>query len=257
MKLNLSTVLTILGGLGVLAPDLTGLATWLASMNVGWLTHVAHGLGGAALLCASLPRVVAKLRPVLASLNLATPVGEIPAVDVPSKILPVATATPRDPQKGGTVASCAILLGLAALLIACVLATVCPRTARADANSPAGGGCAAYELDGKTCKLSFQPAAIIPIFAFNLQTGSVQGGVSSLGACYGFTYKPSQWYASGLDYCLTARFGSATPNSISPMTLMAHVADYGSFGGGPVGEQGPSGMVWQWWLYFAPRLPIQ
>jgi hypothetical protein len=256
MKINLSTALTILGGLGVLAPDLTGLAAWLTSLHVGWLTHVAHGLGGAALLCASLPRVIEKLRPVLASLDLATPPSAASVGDVSAKALPLADAA-RDPQKGGTVASCAILLGILALLAACVFSLACPRQARADSNSPTGGGCAAYELDGKTCKLSFQPAAIIPIFAFNLQTGSVQGGVSSLGACYGFTYKPTQWYASGIDYCLTARFGSATPDSISPLTLMAHIADYGSFGGGPVGEQTTSGMAWQWWLFFAPRLPIQ
>ena len=131
MKINLSTALTILGGLGVLAPDLTGLAAWLTSLHVGWLTHVAHGLGGAALLCASLPRVVTRLRPLLAAANLATAPGALAPVpvaaassqaggDAEGKVLPIST----DPPKGG--AALVMLLAIGLTLAACKTAAPAP-----------------------------------------------------------------------------------------------------------------------------------
>jgi hypothetical protein len=74
-KLNWNTILAIVGAACELAPDLTGLAAWLTSLHVGWITHVAHGLGILALLMASLPHIIARLRGPLALLGLATPPG--------------------------------------------------------------------------------------------------------------------------------------------------------------------------------------
>jgi hypothetical protein len=54
-------VLLAVGLLDILSPDLTGLADWLSSLHVGWLTHVAHGLGGAALLAANWNRIIGTL----------------------------------------------------------------------------------------------------------------------------------------------------------------------------------------------------
>ena len=54
-------ILLVIGILDIVAPDLTGLADWLSTLHVGWLTHVAHGLGGAALLAANWNRIVGTL----------------------------------------------------------------------------------------------------------------------------------------------------------------------------------------------------
>jgi hypothetical protein len=77
MKINLNTILVILGGLGVFAPDISAVATWLASMNVPWLSYVVRGLGLLATFCAAAPLVVPRLRAFLALFGLATRPGEL------------------------------------------------------------------------------------------------------------------------------------------------------------------------------------
>jgi hypothetical protein len=86
-KLNWNTILAILGATCELAPDLTGLATYLKSLHVGWLNHVAHGVGIVALLMASLPQIIVRLRAPLALLGLATPPGAL-APWIPGKETP-------------------------------------------------------------------------------------------------------------------------------------------------------------------------
>ena len=54
-------VLLAAGITNVVAPDFTGLATWMSGMHIGWLTHVAHGLGGVALFAANWGRIVGKI----------------------------------------------------------------------------------------------------------------------------------------------------------------------------------------------------
>ena len=54
-------VLLATGILNVIAPDFTGLAAWLSRAHAGWLTHVAHGLGGVALFAANWGRIVGKI----------------------------------------------------------------------------------------------------------------------------------------------------------------------------------------------------
>ena len=87
MKLNLNTILAVAGGVGVFAPDVASVSAWLAGTSVPWLGTVAKGLGVLALLLASLPRIVTRLRPVLAAANLATPPAP-PAPD-PRELLKV------------------------------------------------------------------------------------------------------------------------------------------------------------------------
>lgn len=85
IKWNLSTILTILGGLGVFAPDVTVLATWLASMHISWMSYVVRGLGALAVFFVAAPRVVPRLRAFLALLGLATAPGvRAPGGDVPA-----------------------------------------------------------------------------------------------------------------------------------------------------------------------------
>ena len=76
MKLNLNSLLIVLGVLAEMAPELTGLSAWLASLHIGWLSSVVHGLGVIALACAGLSRALPRLRPLLSSLGLATAAGE-------------------------------------------------------------------------------------------------------------------------------------------------------------------------------------
>jgi len=110
-RINLNTVLLALGGLAVFAPDVAALASVLQGWGVTWLAVPIRVLGAAALLLSSLPRIIGRLRPLLAALNLATP-GEPPA----------ASERPKD---GGYLCPCfwvicaivvACLLGAAALL---------------------------------------------------------------------------------------------------------------------------------------------
>ena len=77
MKLNLSTLLLILGGLGVFAPDVAAVATWLASMHIAWLVLPVKILGFTAGVFAAAPLIVPRLRAFLALLGLATPPGAL------------------------------------------------------------------------------------------------------------------------------------------------------------------------------------
>ena len=66
-------VLLAVGLLDILSPDLTGLADWLSSLHVGWLTHVAHGLGVAALLAANWNRIIGTLTEQVPERQMAKP----------------------------------------------------------------------------------------------------------------------------------------------------------------------------------------
>jgi hypothetical protein len=75
MKLNLNTLLFVLGGLGVFAPDVASIAAWMASMHVAWLVLPIKILAFIATAFAAAPLIVPKLRAFLALLGLATPPG--------------------------------------------------------------------------------------------------------------------------------------------------------------------------------------
>jgi hypothetical protein len=108
MKLNLNTILVILGGLGVFAPDISALSTELASWHIAWLAYVVRALGLLAAFCAAAPLVAPRLRAFLALLGLATPPGAqapwdpkrnpdvvpVPAVAPPTKLFPDEVAVP-------------------------------------------------------------------------------------------------------------------------------------------------------------------
>ena len=89
MKLNLNTLLVILGGLGVFAPDVASLATWMASMNIAWLSLPIRILGTMAVFFSAAPLVVPRIRSFLALLGLATPPGAIAPWDPKKDIGPV------------------------------------------------------------------------------------------------------------------------------------------------------------------------
>jgi len=83
-KLNLNTILAILGGLGVFAPDIAAFASMLAELHISWLGYVVRALGLLAAFCAAAPLVVPRLRAFLALFGLATPPGAV-APWVPGK----------------------------------------------------------------------------------------------------------------------------------------------------------------------------
>ncbi len=158
---------------------------------------------------------------------------------------------------------------LFSILILALAITSTP-AAKADANNPWGGGCVSYEpnVDGSicvpsaahvcTCKLNAHGSAVLPSLVIDLKTGQMAAGIDVVpaGFCYGMTYKPTQWYASGADICVQTRLASSLPNQVG-FALMLNAADYASFGFGTMGTQVKGSLVWHGMVYFSPRLPIQ
>lgn len=87
---NINTTLALVGIAATFAPDISSIAAWLASSGVEWLSPVARVLGVLALLLTSAPRVIKRLRPMLAAAGLATPhdqvQGQDTAVTKPEKV---------------------------------------------------------------------------------------------------------------------------------------------------------------------------
>jgi hypothetical protein len=118
-KINLSTVLAVAGAVGIFAPDLASVSAWLAGTGIPRLALAAKILGFSAALLASLPRIVTRLRPILAAANLATAPSAIAPViigDAPGKVLPIVTDS-RYPQKGGALISILAAIGLLATFV--------------------------------------------------------------------------------------------------------------------------------------------
>jgi hypothetical protein len=104
IKLNLNSLLVILGGLGVFAPDVTVVATWLDGLGVHWLSYVAKGLGFVAVFFAAAPLAVPKLRAFLALVGLATPSGSVvPSPTQTARAEPAAPDSTMPPTSGEVV----------------------------------------------------------------------------------------------------------------------------------------------------------
>ena len=236
MKLNLSTILAILGAAAELVPDLTGLAAYLTSLHVGWLTHVAHALGIAALLLASLPQIIARLRPVLALAGLATPPGAL-APWVPGKpgdpqlpkspptesseaetpIQGVRIVGPRKPDAGSMETRFIIAISIIGAVLCLAM------MARAETpTSPQLGGCLANNA------VCFGTAADVVLTKVGLSSSNkgISGGFST-GVGYGVTVAPDKFYATGLDLFLNVNLSgsSALASRVSP-ALMVHAMNY-------------------------------
>jgi hypothetical protein len=163
--------------------------------------------------------------------------------------------TARPSSDGGHSSPGVIFL----LLFASLAAFLGAGLAHADVNSPLAGRVVAYEADGKTPRLSAHGSAVLPTLAVDLKTGTMAAGVDvvPLGLCYGLTYKPTAWYASGADVCVQARIAeSPEPNQLG-FALMLNLADYLSAGVGALGTQSSGRLVWHGMFYLSPRLPIQ
>ena len=124
VKLNANTVLAILGGLGIFAPDAAFISTWLAHCSIPHLAMASKIFGYIATFFAAAPLAVPKARAFLALFKLATPAGSlVPHPDQP--------ADPSKRQDSGAVLTRRLLL-LLFLSVMALLALFYPKKARAD-----------------------------------------------------------------------------------------------------------------------------
>jgi hypothetical protein len=86
MKLNRHTLLALLAALALFAPDVAGVAAWLAGLHIAWLAWPVRVLGFVAALLASWPAIRGKVQGVINALE---------AGDAPGKVFPIA----QDPEK--------------------------------------------------------------------------------------------------------------------------------------------------------------
>jgi hypothetical protein len=114
------------------------------------------------------------------------------------------------------------------------------------------GHCLLTNADG-TCKLVVQPDVIKPVLDLNLKTGKVAGGIdiASLGACWGATYQPTAWYASGFDLCFNITGSQDKPTLIYPSGTL-HFLNYASVTAGPQCLDNTC----QWHLLFGGNLAL-
>jgi hypothetical protein len=75
IRLNLNTVLFVLGGLAIAGPDFSAASAWLAASGIPHVIGIVHLLGYAATACGGLALAMPFLRKTLALLGLATPPG--------------------------------------------------------------------------------------------------------------------------------------------------------------------------------------
>lgn len=268
MRINFNTLLIILGSLGILAPDITGLAAWLSAMHVGWLTHVVHGLGLLAAFCSAAPLVVPRLRAFLALLGLATPPGAVapwdPTRDAGPGPTPRATTTnnvvalPGTPTPpAGTRPGTGYGNKVGAVLVLVLGSLLLGSTAWAQSSQPSPqlGGC--FD-DGLFCAGLAVEATVTKI---GLSSGNkgISGGWAT-GAGYGLTIAPDQWYASGIDVFMLVNSASnqlstlpaAANSKVSPM-VMLHLLNYLFVGLGAdvVAPNDPTGSYsTDWYLTF-------
>ena len=111
---------------------------------------------------------------------------------------------------------------------------------RAYADGGQFGGCFA---GGQLCAA---PAVAVTVGQYSLTSGKFSGGVSP-GIGYGLTYRPDQWYATGLAAYFAFTVGGSQPNEAIP-SLMFSFANYVRFGCGvSIREQtdGPAKAEWR------------
>ena len=247
MKLNLNTLLIVLGSLGVFAPDLTGLAAYLSSIHVGWITHVVHGLGLLAAFCSAAPLVVPRLRAFLALFGLATAPGARAPWD-PSKVTPPSDAipTPVDgirrigpssagPLRGGSgygdkIGALLVLAG--SLLLGSTAWAQAPLVAN-DVAPPLSFCFGA----STTCVVEdFGLQAV----NYDLTAKKWSGGIQAAGFGYALLFASDQPYASGFSVHATFNFSQAAPSFLAP-TFAVVVAHWFEFGYTPVFYDGSIG----------------
>jgi hypothetical protein len=131
--------------------------------------------------------------------------------------------------------------------------------ALANPDDPTLGGCVDQNPDN-TCKVSAHPTVLAPLGAVNLKEGKILYGMQAvaLGACYGVTYQPGKWYASGASFCLNVAGGSSAPTQLFPSGVL-QLVNWGAVGMGSLCTErtGGGGLNCQAFLLFGVNVPIQ
>lgn len=151
-----------------------------------------------------------------------------------------------------------------AVIFAAVICCGEPKEAKASADDPALGGCIvkdASDPSGLTCKLSAHPQVIQPLAAIDLKEGRLMYGIAAVspGVCYGVTYGPSKWYASGANFCINTAHTEAG-NIVFPSGIL-QLLKWGSAGIGGMCSDANSAdknkLVCHALLLFGANIPIQ
>lgn len=141
-----------------------------------------------------------------------------------------------------------------------------PKVSKASENDPTLGGCVVCEVRGPdgvctVCKLSAHPAIIQPLMAIDLKTSKLLYGLAAVtpGLCYGLTYKPSAWYASGVNFCLNA--GKTEGGNVVFPSGIVQLARWGVVGmGGMCSENNSTdgeNIICHALLMFGANIPIE
>lgn len=129
----------------------------------------------------------------------------------------------------------------------------------ASPENPALGGCITKNSDG-SCMVSAHPTVLAPLGAINLKEGKILYGMQAvaLGGCYGITYQPGKWYASGGSFCLNVSGGEEVKTLLFPSAVL-QVVNWGAIGMGSLcSEQSGGGKLYcQALLLFGVNIPIQ
>ena len=242
MRVNLNTLLIVLAGLGVFAPDIATVATWLASMHIAWLGTVVKGLGLLAAFFAAAPLVVPRLRAFLALLGLATPPGAVapwdpkrdagpgpggvPLVSLPGPATPPA-GTPRRGPYGPGPGTVAVLVLAGSLLW--------------------GSAARAQTVQAIGCVDAANTWCVVPAAAagwqINLKTGSVANGVGLAGLTlqHEFGSLPlglGVYGGLGASANNQASYQGCVGASVTNFGLLCVGAQHASFGDGSTAWQG-------------------
>lgn len=153
---------------------------------------------------------------------------------------------------------------VAVVVVACCSAP--PKVAKGSQNDPTLGGCVVCEVRGPdgvctVCKLSAHPAVVQPLAAIDLKSGKLLYGLQAVtpGLCYGLTYAPSEWYASGVNFCLNA--GKTEGGNVVFPSGIAQLARWGVIGmGGMCSENNSSdgkSVICHALLMFGANIPIE
>lgn len=129
----------------------------------------------------------------------------------------------------------------------------------ASPDNPTLGGCVVSNPDN-TCRVSAHPTVLAPLGAVNLKEGKILYGMQAvaLGACYGVTYQPGKWYASGASFCLNVSGGDSVPTQVFPSGVV-QLVNWGAVGLGSLCSErsGGGGLNCQAFLLFGVNIPIQ
>lgn len=154
----------------------------------------------------------------------------------------------------------------AALIVEAIICCTEPKPASASVADPSLGGCIVCvernpDNTCKVCKLSAHPTVIQPLAALDLKESTLLYGVQAVspGICYGVTYQPGEWYASGANFCLNTAH-TQDGNLVFPSGVL-QIVKWGVVGLGGMCSEANSGdknkLVCHALLLFGANVPIE